>query len=215
RNACDADCPTSQIDELCKAYFVTWVNDRDLIPSLTEKRDNMEFRKLVGLAAALRANLDQYRQMSHNPSGQSAVAAQPAQNAARAGPPQQQPRRDAAPQQRRDAPASFNPNRMSLRYQGQFPPAKNNFATPRVPPSTAAVEPINLNEATFKPDESCAGGPDLTDVWQQMDDSYFDPFEVPAKESRRGRRRRQRLQEHDYGATANTLTVPDLPKKQK
>lgn len=29
RNACDADCPASQIEELCKAYFVSWVNDRE------------------------------------------------------------------------------------------------------------------------------------------------------------------------------------------
>lgn len=25
-DACDADCPSSQVDELCKAYFVNWIN---------------------------------------------------------------------------------------------------------------------------------------------------------------------------------------------
>lgn len=181
----------------------------------------MEFRKLVDHAAALRTNLDQYKQVAQSTAAQSAPAAQQAPYVARAGLQQQPQRRDAAPQQRLDAPTNFNPNRMPQRYTGPFPPAKNNFAAPRASTATAAVEPAKVEETTVKSGEAPAAGPKMMNVWQQMDDSYFDPYETHAGNSRRRRPcRRQRsgvqfceetMQNgSEFSATANTVTVLSL-----
>lgn len=205
RDACDSDCPASQIDELCKAYFVNWVNDRDLIPSLTEKRDSMEFRKLVDHAAALRTNLNQYKRVA-NESAAFNPASPPAHHASAS--------RNAAPPQRRDAPQHFNPNRVSLRYQGQFPPPRNNFAGARTAgpaansnATEASASSGGIEQAVSEP-APATNEPEMTSIWEAMPESYVDPLaQDDTFYPRRMRRRRSPRERDEPPVTTNVLIV--------
>lgn len=46
RDALSANCPLSQVDELVKTYFLQWINDKQLVPSLVEQSKHKEFRYL-------------------------------------------------------------------------------------------------------------------------------------------------------------------------
>lgn len=93
----------------------------------------------------------------------------------------------------------LNPNRMPLRYQGQFPPPRNNFASARAP-ATVANNTVDANEASVtnvdqnvtaaaaEQDEDQA----MMQMWQSMPDTYFDPLQESASDYPRRRRRRQR-----------------------
>lgn len=59
------------------------MNDRELIASLTEKQDSLEYRYLVNRAAALRANIDRFKRIaSETSSAQQAQAGQQISHAA-------------------------------------------------------------------------------------------------------------------------------------
>ncbi|KAH7676066.1 hypothetical protein AAVH_42025 [Aphelenchoides avenae] len=143
RDACDPSVPSRQVDEMAKAYFLTYVNDKDLIASLTEKQDSLEFRYLVDHAAALRANLDRFRRIAGETS--SSQQAQTGQQSSQS-PSTQQGRSGQASRLSGNASQQqrLNPYRTELRYQG-FPPARGNFQA-QVPsgqrPSNAAADVV-------------------------------------------------------------------------
>lgn len=116
---------------MAKAYFLTYVNDRDLRASLTEKQESLEYRYLVDHASALRTNVDRFKRIASEASStqQAQVNQQSSQPA-----PQAQNRPSQTNRAPANAPAQqrINPYRPDLRYQS-FPAARGNFQPPTQP----------------------------------------------------------------------------------
>ncbi|KAH7703491.1 hypothetical protein AAVH_29339, partial [Aphelenchoides avenae] len=134
QDSCEPSTPPKQVDEMAKSYFMIWVNDAELLPSLTERQDRLEFRHWVDHAATLRSNLDRIKQLN---AGKNAIPSGIPNRAplsiSHGGPPGVHMQPNTAPVSNQQfmptqsqgqggqRQQKFNPNRMDLRYQSTGP----------------------------------------------------------------------------------------------